>query len=94
MRSRPAAVASRQLVEETFVTASQRQPMFPTLDLLGTRFARSQRLLCAALTALADKKGSATDPHLQHMTYHLTITTAPRSVRVRTTGDLDYQTRR
>ncbi len=66
--------------------------MFPTLDLLGTRFARSQRLLCAALTALADKKGSATDPHLQHMTYHLTITTAPRSVRVRITGDLDYQT--
>jgi anti-anti-sigma factor len=26
------------------------------------------------------------------MTYHLTITTAPRTVRVRITGDLDYQT--
>jgi methanogenic corrinoid protein MtbC1 len=41
--------------------------LFPTLDLLGTQlhdFPRSQRLLSAALTALADKKRSATDPQL------------------------------
>ncbi|UMB72480.1 cobalamin B12-binding domain-containing protein [Mycobacterium paraterrae] len=39
--------------------------LFPTLELLGKQlheFPRSQRLLSAALTALADKKGSATDP--------------------------------
>ena len=41
--------------------------LFPTLELLGKQlheFPRSQRLLSAALTALADKKGSATDPQL------------------------------
>ncbi len=39
--------------------------LFPTLDILGKQlheFPRSQRMLSAALTALADKKGSATDP--------------------------------
>lgn len=42
-------------------------PLFSALELLGTQlheFPRSRRLLSAALTALADKKGSATDPHL------------------------------
>lgn len=41
--------------------------LFPTLELLGKHlleFPRSQRLLSAALTALADKKRSATDPQL------------------------------
>ncbi|WIM87118.1 cobalamin-dependent protein [Candidatus Mycobacterium wuenschmannii] len=39
--------------------------LFPTLDLVGKQlieFPRSQRLLAAAHTALADKKSSATDP--------------------------------
>jgi methanogenic corrinoid protein MtbC1 len=42
--------------------------LFPTLDVLGNQlfeFPRSQRLLRAAHTALADKKSSATDPQ-QH----------------------------
>jgi methanogenic corrinoid protein MtbC1 len=43
------------------------ETLFPTLDLLGTQlhdFPRCKRLLNAAVTALADKKSSATDPHL------------------------------
>jgi hypothetical protein len=57
-------------VETADIRAARGVPsatLFPAPELLGTKlhdFPRRQRLLAAAKSTLADKKGSATDPPL------------------------------